>query len=401
VPIVRFVQSESEDLVRQALARVGAPAAKEGAREGALRRALVTGLAEGALDRLPRGEGWPAILPGDGERASGAALLTGPRAGLERLARAAIADEGAAASLGEALLTALDSLDAPPAPTQIGSRRFAWGSRTFLMAVVNVTPDSFSDGGRHPTPDSAVAAGERLAVEGADLIDVGGESTRPGAQPVSAQQEIDRVAPVVEKLARAVEVPISVDTTKAAVAEAAIHAGASLVNDISGLTFDTEMAPTIARLGAACCAMHIQGVPRTMQAAPRYFDVVGEVMEFLQAALDHAARCGIPRERVLVDPGVGFGKTPAHNLFLLRNLGQLRSLGQPLLVGASRKSFIGAITGRQVGERLPGSLAILSAAILSGADVVRVHDVAESAVAAKMIDALNRAEDGGFAYGAG
>jgi dihydropteroate synthase len=400
MPIVRFVQSESEELVRLHLVRVGARPniAAASAREGARRRALVTGLGEGALDGLPRGAGFPEIVSGDGERASGSALITGARASLERLARAAMAQEGACSDLGEALLTALATLDAPPVATQIGQRRFLWGSRTFLMAVLNVTPDSFSDGGCYPTPESAVAAGERLAAEGADLLDVGGESTRPGAAPVSAQEEIDRVVPVIDELARRLEVPISIDTTKAAVAEAAVHAGASLVNDISGFTFDSDMAPAIARLGATACAMHIQGVPRSMQASPTYFDVVGEVMELLQAALDHGERCGIPRERILVDPGVGFGKTAAHNLFLLRNLAQLKSLGRPVLVGASRKSFIGAITGKRVGERLPGSLAVLSAAILGGADVVRVHDLAESAAAARMVDALARAQGGGFAF---
>lgn len=398
MPMVRFIDSESEELLTLHLARIGARGQRmAGARDGVLLRALVTGLPPGALEGLPSGDGLPEVIAG-GESASGAALLAGSRASLARLARAASERGGAPAQLGSSLLAALERHGAPPAPTAIGRRTFAWGSRTFLMAVVNVTPDSFSDGGRYPTPEAAVAAAERLCADGADLIDVGGESTRPGAEPVPAQQEIDRVAPVVERLARLVDAPISVDTTKSAVAEAALRAGASLVNDISGFAFDTLMAPTIARLGAAACAMHIQGVPRTMQASPTYFDVVGEVMERLQACLDHGMRCGIPRERILVDPGLGFGKTAAHNLFLLRNLAQLKSLGQPVLIGASRKSFIGAVTGRRVGERLPGSLAILSAAILGGADVVRVHDVAESKVAAQMIDALARADSGGFAF---
>jgi dihydropteroate synthase len=286
---------------------------------------------------------------------------------------------------------------APPA-TIIGKRRFEWGSRTFLMGVINVTPDSFSDGGKHATPDTAVAAGERLASDGADLIDIGGESTRPGALPVSVEEELGRVIPVIERLSKRVEVPLSIDTTKAKVAEAAVRAGASLVNDISGLRFDEAMAPTLARLGVAACVMHMQGTPRTMQQAPSYVDLMAEVAESLRGSIELGVKAGMATERIIIDPGIGFGKTAGNNLFLLRHLGQLRSLSRPILIGASRKSFIGKISGRAVGERLPGSLAVLAAAALNGADIVRVHDVAESVVAAKIVDAIARATEGGSAF---
>jgi dihydropteroate synthase len=215
---------------------------------------------------------------------------------------------------------------------------------------------------------------------------------------VSAELEIARVVPVIERLAGSTDVPISVDTAKAAVAEAALRAGASLVNDVSGFRFDPEMAPTIARHGAAACAMHLQGVPRTMQQQPDYGDLVGEVLEYLAASLELAGRSGVAPERILVDPGIGFGKTAGHNLFLLRNLGQLRVLGRPILVGASRKRFIGTLTGREVHDRLAGSLSVHVASVLHGADLVRVHDVAETLAALRVADAVARASEGGRAF---
>lgn len=390
---IRFVCWEEAGCLAQHRGRLGlAPLPGE-----QVLRALVTGAPPGTADAFPSGEGLPKAWPGDPERAPGTLLLTGRRADFERLC-VEVADRQTLVELREALQVALVRVGVAPPATRIGPRLFEWGSRTFLMGVVNVTPDSFSDGGRHASADTAVAAGERLAAEGADLIDIGGESTRPGADPVGAEQELERVLPVLERLSRLVEVPLSVDTTKARVAEAALSAGASLINDVSGFRFDPRMAETVARAGAAACVMHMQGVPRSMQAAPHYLDVLGEVMESLKASLDLAVRCGVHEERLLVDPGLGFGKQPGHNLFLLRHLGQLRALGRPILVGASRKSFIGKVTGRAVGERLPGSLAILAAAVLAGADVVRVHDVAESSVAARMIDAVRRADEGGLAY---
>ncbi|MGC4114670.1 MAG: dihydropteroate synthase [Myxococcales bacterium] len=340
-------------------------------------------------------QGLPPTVFGDSERARGSALLYSPREQLRTLSQAM---SGPLAELGRLLAEALERTSKAPAPMTIGKRTFEWGSRTYLMGVINVTPDSFSDGGKHATLDAAVAAGERLAAEGVDLIDVGGESTRPGSEPVPVDLEIARVVPVVERLAKVVDVPISVDTTKARVMEEAARAGAACANDISGLTFDPEMASTCARLGLPVCLMHIRGVPRTMQAAPTYLDLVGEVIEGLKASMDIALRHGLPAEKLVIDPGLGFGKTAEHNLFLLRNLSQLRALGRPILVGASRKSFIGKLTGRSVGDRLSGSLAVLASAVLAGADLVRVHDVAESKVAAQVADAIARAKEGGLAF---
>jgi dihydropteroate synthase len=398
MPIVRLVAAHSEPLLALHLARLGAsgPEARRAlGRTGYA--ALVTGAAPEAIEALAA-EGGAAVVAGDPDRARGAALIAAGRDELLGLAAALDARGPGAAALARAMRASLGAATAAPAPTQIGERRFEWGRRTYLMGIVNVTPDSFSDGGRYLTPAAAIAAGERLAADGADIIDVGGESTRPGAEPVPAEKEIDRVVPVIEALARRIDVPISIDTTKARVAEAAAAAGATMINDVSGFKFDVEMAPLVARLGLATCAMHLPGELATMHQVPTYFDLVGEVIEGLQASVEHAVRCGIARERIVIDPGLGFGKTADHNLFLLRNLGQLRCLGLPVLVGASRKRFIGHVTGRQVGDRLPGSLAVLSAAVLAGADIVRVHDVSESRAAAQMIDAIARAAEAGFAF---
>jgi dihydropteroate synthase len=255
-----------------------------------------------------------------------------------------------------------------------------------LMGVLNVTPDSFSDGGRFLDVRAAIAHGRRLVSEGADILDVGGESTRPGAQPVSVEEELRRVLPVLDGLAAAgVGAQISIDTSKAAVARAALDAGASLVNDVSALRADPAMAEVVAQSGAECCLMHMLGEPRTMQRAggPKYDDVVDEVKAFLQERLEFAVREGVERERILLDPGIGFGKTVEHNLELLRRLGELRTLGAPIVIGTSRKGFIGQILAAavnraepvDVSERLAGTIATNVLALERGASVFRVHDV--------------------------
>jgi dihydropteroate synthase len=257
-----------------------------------------------------------------------------------------------------------------------------------VMGVVNVTPDSFSDGGLYIDPDAAVAHGLSLANEGAELVDVGGESTRPGALPVTADEELRRVLPVIEGLVRAeMGASISVDTSKALVAERALEAGATLVNDVTALRGDVEMASVIAACGADCCLMHMLGEPRTMQEDPRYEDVVSEVKAFLEERLQFATRQGIPERRIALDPGIGFGKTVAHNLELLRRLDELVALGRPVVVGASRKSFIGRITGRPVGDRLAGTIATNVLAYAGGARIFRVHDVAPVRDALAIADA--------------
>jgi dihydropteroate synthase len=248
-----------------------------------------------------------------------------------------------------------------------------------LMGVVNVTPDSFSDGGRFLDAPAAVAHGRQLLGEGADILDIGGESTRPGAQPVSARDEIERVGPVIEALAGAAEsAQISIDTSKLEVAEVALAAGASIVNDVTAFRADPRMAGLVADSGADCCLMHMLGEPRTMQRDPRYEDVVDEVKAFLEQRLEFAVGEGISEQRVMLDPGIGFGKTVEHNLELLRRLEELTTLGRPLVIGTSRKSFLGRLApGRpEADDRLPGTIATNVLAYERGASVFRVHDVA-------------------------
>jgi dihydropteroate synthase len=247
---------------------------------------------------------------------------------------------------------------------------------TQLMGVVNVTPDSFSDGGLYLDPEAAVAHGRELAAAGAEILDVGGESTRPGAEPVSAEEEMRRVVPVVRGLSGA-ECQVSVDTSKAAVAAAALDAGAEIVNDVTALRGDPEMAALCAERGATVVLMHMLGDPRTMQDDPHYRDVVAEVKTFLAERLEAAVAAGIDEDRVWLDPGIGFGKTGAHNMELLRRLGELRELGRPLVIGTSRKSFIGKVDGSPADQRLGGTIASSILAAAEGAEVLRVHDVAE------------------------
>lgn len=256
-----------------------------------------------------------------------------------------------------------------------------------LMGVVNVTPDSFSDGGMYLDPAAAIAHGEELVRDGADLLDVGGESTRPGAEAVPAEEELRRVVPVIEGLADGSAV-ISIDTSKAVVAEAALDAGAGIVNDVTALRGDPEIGALCAERGAGLVLMHMLGDPRTMQESPAYDDVVDDVKAFLMERLEVAVAAGVDEERVWLDPGIGFGKALEHNLELLRRLGELRELGRPLVVGASRKSFIGKIDGSPVGERLGGTIAASVLAAAEGADVLRVHDVAEMAQALKLTTAV-------------
>lgn len=266
-------------------------------------------------------------------------------------------------------------------------------SRTRIMGIVNVTPDSFSDGGAHFSADAAVAHGRALVQQGADLLDIGGESTRPGAQPVSEDEELRRVLPVIEGL-REVGVPLSIDTFKPNVARRAVQAGASLINDIFGLR-DDAMLDVVAETGARACVMHMQGTPQTMQQAPRYDDVGAEVLDALELALQRAERRGVAREKLLVDPGIGFGKTAEHNLVLLQRAADLRLLGAPVLVGVSRKGFLGALTGRAApAERVVASAAVAAILAAEGAvDMVRVHDVAETRDALAVADAIRLARD--------
>ena len=246
-----------------------------------------------------------------------------------------------------------------------------------VMGVVNVTPDSFSDGGAWLDPAAAIAHGRQLVAQGAAILDIGGESTRPGAEPVTEAEELRRVLPVLEGLAGA-GARLSIDTSKAAVAAAAIDAGATLVNDVTALRGDRAMASLIAERGCDCCLMHMLGEPRTMQRDPRYDDVVTDVRAFLAARLEHAVAQGIDEAHVWLDPGIGFGKTVDHNLALLARLGEIVALGRPVVIGTSRKSFLGTITGRDASERVAATIATNVLALAAGASVFRVHDVAEA-----------------------
>jgi len=273
-------------------------------------------------------------------------------------------------------------------PLDIRGRRFVLGPRTWLMGVVNVTPDSFSDGGRYFDAGKAVARGLELAAEGADILDVGGESTRPGSLPVPEAEELRRVVPVIEALRRQAAVLLSVDTTKAAVARAALDAGADIVNDTSAFRSDPAMAGEVARSGAGVILMHMKGTPLTMQDSPRYEDLLGEVGAFLDDRLRLAEAAGIPRERAIIDPGIGFGKTFEDNLILLRRQRVFHALGRPLLLGFSRKAFLGRILGAPPGERLEGTIAAAILSVERGAHILRVHDVGPVARAVRSAEAI-------------
>lgn len=256
-----------------------------------------------------------------------------------------------------------------------------------VMGILNVTPDSFSDGGRFAGRDSALRQAEAMSRDGAAIIDVGGESTRPGATDVSEQEELDRVLPVIEAVVDAVDVPVSIDTSKPAVMRAAVGAGAAMINDIRALREDGALEAAV-ELQRPVCLMHMQGQPRTMQRQPGYGDVVAEVAEFLAERVRACAAAGLAEDKIMVDPGFGFGKTPRHNIELLANLRQLRSVGRPILVGLSRKSTLGELTGRDVGDRLPASIAAAVFAVVEGARIVRVHDVRETVDAMRVTAAV-------------
>jgi len=292
--------------------------------------------------------------------------------------------------IGQEVRAALENYDRRRFPLALGSRQLELGGRTFVMGIVNVSPDSFYDGGRHFSTERAVEHGLLLAREGADLLDVGGESSRPGAEPVPREEEKARVLPVIEELAARCGVPVSVDTCKADVAEAALEAGAVMINDISGLRFDARMAGVAADAGAAVVVMHMQGEPRTMQDSPEYGNLMGEIVDEIGAMVEKAVEGGIERDRILVDPGIGFGKKLGHNLHLLRHLSELRVLGRPIVVGPSRKAFIGAVSDLPPEERLEGTIAAVCHCVAAGAEMVRVHDVKAVRRAVQVADAICR-----------
>ena len=279
---------------------------------------------------------------------------------------------------------------------ELGEHRLIFGKQTLIMGVLNVTPDSFSDGGKFYSFDNAVAQAERLCADGADILDIGGESTRPFSEPVSAEEEIRRVVPVIEKLVSRTSTPISIDTTKALVARRALDAGASMINDVSALRLDPAMAGLAAAYGVPVILMHMLGTPKTMQVAPAYDDLIGEVRAFFEDVIVAAEKAGILKSNIIIDPGIGFGKTVEHNLALIKHLGKFRVLNVPILIGPSRKAFIRKLlkeeTQEDIQPDLPmveiGTQAAVAASILNGAHMVRVHNVAETRATVKIIDAI-------------
>ena len=292
------------------------------------------------------------------------------------------------ADIAEEIKEARDNFDAARRDVKVGKTEMNFGERTYVMGVLNVTPDSFSDGGKFLNEDATVSRGIKMVENGADIIDIGGESTRPGAKPVGAEEELKRVVPVVEKLAAKIDKPISVDTYKSEVARRALDAGAALVNDISALRMDDDMAPLLAERDAPVILMHMRGTPQNMQENPTYKSVMGEIISFLRERLQLARSKGIKMENILVDPGIGFGKTVQHNLEILRKLVELKSLGCPVVVGTSRKSFIGHTLDLPVEERLEGTAATVALSAANGANIVRVHDVKEMVRVVRMTDAI-------------
>lgn len=276
---------------------------------------------------------------------------------------------------------------------QLKTRRCEFGRVPWLMGIVNVTPDSFSDGGRFFDPRAAVEHGLRLAADGAEMLDVGGESTRPYSTPVEPREEMRRVIPVIAALAAQAAIPISVDTSKAAVAREALAAGAEIINDVTGLAGDPEMLDVAAASGAGVCAMHMQGTPQTMQDRPHYTDVVAEILQYLESRRDAFLGAGIAADRICLDPGIGFGKTHEHNLTLLARCGEFHRLGTPLLVGPSRKGFIAKIIGNKDADRTAGTVGVCLALARHGIQVLRVHDVAATRQALQLFEAAGGLED--------
>ncbi|MBN3032473.1 MAG: dihydropteroate synthase [Candidatus Saganbacteria bacterium] len=295
-------------------------------------------------------------------------------------------------ALAAEIAAALAAYDRAPAPLKVGPLTLDFGLRTYIMGILNVTPDSFSDGGRYLAPAAALARAEELSEAGADIIDIGGESTRPGAAPLPAAEELERVIPVIKALARRRGLALSIDTRKAAVARRALEAGAHLVNDVSGLRFDKKMAGVLAQDRVPVCLMHMKGTPKTMQKKPVYNDLLGEIITGLSESIAIANNAGILLEKIIVDPGFGFGKTAAHNLEIAARLRELKVLGRPILLGPSRKSTIGRVLSLPPEERVEGTAACVALAISGGANLVRVHDVRAISRVVRMTDAIVRRE---------
>jgi dihydropteroate synthase len=318
-------------------------------------------------------------------------IATGTANQLRRLSLLLAKDRRIPAGLTDTFQSLLDNYVRSAYKIDCGGKLLDLGSRTHIMGILNVTPDSFSDGGHYTDAAQALLHARAMTADGADIIDIGGESTRPGAAPVSEEEELRRIIPIIERLSSELTVPISVDTYKSSVAKKAIKAGAGIVNDISGLRFSPDMADVVADSDAAVVIMHIKGTPRDMQQNPVYDDVIGEIMAYFEEGIRIAVKAGVDHDKIFIDPGIGFGKTLEHNLSLLDRLDEFRALGKPIVLGTSRKKFIGTILDIPAPEqRVDGTAATVALGIERGARVVRVHDVARMVKVAKMTDAILR-----------
>lgn len=293
--------------------------------------------------------------------------------------------------LGQSLKETLKNISKLQHTIRCKKRTLTLGKRTLLMGILNITPDSFSDGGLFFDQQKAVSQGLKMVEEGADIIDIGGESTRPGSKPLELEEELRRVIPVVKSLAAEVDVPISIDTYKSTVAQKAIEAGAEMINDISGLKFDPRLAEVASKEDMPLVLMHIRGTPETMQKNVHYDSLFSEILEYLKDSIQRAESAGLNPHQIIVDPGIGFGKTVEDNLFIIRNLSEFRILGKPILLGTSRKNFIGKILNAEVEERLEGTLSSIAVGVLNGANIIRCHDVLQAKKAVAVADAIRLA----------
>ncbi len=316
-------------------------------------------------------------------------VLSGTREQIKHLSRMISVNSSFPVELSKKIDSLLDNYLRSDYKIDCRGTMLDMGTRTRIMGILNVTPDSFSDGGLFADVGKAISYARDMATAGADIIDIGGESTRPGSEPLAEEEELRRILPLIGRLSKELTIPISVDTYKASVAKKALEAGASIVNDISGLRFSPDMAKVVAEYGAAVIIMHIKGTPRNMQQNPVYDDVIGEIMAYLEEGIAIAEQAGVDRDKTLIDPGIGFGKTLEHNLAILNRLDEFRALGRPIVLGTSRKKFIGTVLDIPVPEhRVEGTAATVAIGIERGASVVRVHDVAHVARIVRMTDAI-------------
>ena len=318
------------------------------------------------------------------------AILIGTQKQFEKLT-SKLEQYPALQSLGHSLKETLKNISKTHYTIRCRKRTFKLGKQTLLMGVLNVTPDSFSDGGLFLDREKAIAQGLKMVEEGADLIDIGGESTKPGSKPLGLEEELRRVIPVIEALAKEVDVPISIDTYKSAVAKKAVEAGAQMINDISGLHFDPDLAHVASKEDVPLILMHIRGTPETMQKDVHYESLLSEILQYLRESIQRAESAGLDPGQIVIDPGIGFGKTLEDNLLIIKNLQELRILGKPILLGTSRKSFIGKILNTDVTERLEGTLSSIAIGVLNGAHIIRCHDVLEAKKAISVADAIRLA----------